>query len=187
MVDANNALLNQNNTLQCRVEKQQDEINQLTNQVNKLKQTIKLSEDVSYLADCYVSLQDECKNKINQKCDELNNLYDKHIKHDQHFIIKFKILLIIFLFVTILTSSATVYFVKHTNDLNVKLNELNSQYEIQKSLNDSCQSDLSNANKNLSDKTNELNECFTNTKTNNLTDSKQQNKVAKPNKVRQHI
>ena len=185
LVDANNALIEKNDYLQLCNEEQQNEINQLTNQVDELKYTIKLSNDVSYFADCYVLLKDEVDNKLKQKCDEFNALYNKHIRDDQNFIIKFKILLAIFLFITIITSSATIYFISHSNDLNAKVNELNSQYEVQKSLNDSCQSDLSNINKNLSDKTNELNECLVNIKNNNnITDNKKQDIVARPNKKR---
>ena len=187
LVDANNALIEKNDYLQLCNEEQQNEINQLTNQLDDLKYTINLSNDVSYFADCYVLLKDEVDSKLKQKCDEFNALYNKHIRDDQIFIIKFKILLAIFLFITIITSSATIYFISHSNDLNAKVNELNSQYEVQKSLNDSCQSDLSNINKNLSGKTNELNECLLNIKNNNITDNKKQDIVARPNKKRKRI
>lgn len=187
LVDANNALIEKNDYLQLCNEEQQYEINQLTNQVDELKYTIKLSNDVSYFADCYVLLKDEVDNKLKQKCDEFNDLYNKHIRDDQNFIIKFKILLALFLFITIITSSATIYFIIQKNDLNAKVNELNSQYETQKSLNDSCQSDLLNTNKNLSYKTNELNECLTNIKNNNNTDNNKQDIVARPNKKRKRI
>ena len=169
LVDANNALIEKNDYLQICNKEQQNEINQLTNQVNKLEHTIKLSNDVLYFADCYVLLKDEADNKI------------------KNFIIKFKILLALFLFITIITSSATIYFISHSNDLSSKVNELNSQYEVQKSLNNSCQSDLSNINKNLSDKTNELNECLINIKNNNITDNKKQDIVARPSKKRKRI
>lgn len=187
LVDANNALIEKNDYLQLCNEEQQYEINQLTNQVDELKYTIKLSNDVSYFADCYVLLKDEVDNKLKQKCDEFNDLYNKHIRDDQNFIIKFKILLALFLFITIITSSAIIYFIIQKNDLNAKVNELNSQYETQKSLNDSCQSDLLNTNKNLSYKTNELNECLTNIKNNNNTDNNKQDIVARPNKKRKRI
>lgn len=172
--------------LECQIQTLKDKNEDLKNQnsilssnYSELQKSIKLSEDVSFYADCYVQLQNECESTLSHKCNELNNLYKQHVERDTKFIVRFKVLLLLMLIITVVTSSLAVTLTYHAYDLNSKLNETQTKYkdaesnlDSQTSLYSECTSKVDALTLQVTDKSNQLNACMTNKKSSVKSDSK---------------
>lgn len=172
--------------LECQTQTLRDQIEDLKNQnsilssdFSELQKSIKLSEDVSFYADCYVQLQNECESTLSHKCNELSNLYKQHVECDTKFIVRFKVLLLLMLVITVATSSLAVTLTYHAYDLNNKLNETQTKYkdaesnlDSQASLYSECTSKVNALTLQVTDKSNQLNACMSNKKSSVKSDSK---------------
>lgn len=172
--------------LECQTQTLRDQIEDLKNQnsilssdFSELQKSIKLSEDVSFYADCYVQLQNECESTLSHKCNELSNLYKQHVECDTKFIVRFKVLLLLMLVITVVTSSLAVTLTYHAYDLNNKLNETQTKYkdaesnlDSQTSLYSECTSKVDALTLQVTDKSNQLNACMSNKKSSVKSDSK---------------
>ena len=173
----------QTQTLRDQIEDLKDQNSILSSDFSELQKSIKLSEDVSFYADCYVQLQNECESTLSHKCNELNNLYKQRVESSEKFIFRFKVLLLLMLVITAVTSSLAVTLTYHAYDLNNKLNEaqtnykdtklkLESKLDTQASLYRECTSKVDTITLQLADKSNQLNVCTSNKKSSSKSDSK---------------
>lgn len=169
----------QTRTLRGQIEDLKNQNSILSSDFSELQKSIKLSEDVSFYADCYVQLQNECESTLSHKCNELSNLYKQHVECDTKFIVRFKVLLLLMLIITVVTSSLAATLTYHAYDLNNKLNETQTKYkdaesnlDSQTSLYSECTSKVDALTLQVTDKSNQLNACISDKKSSVKSDSK---------------
>lgn len=172
--------------LECQIQDLKGQTEDLKNQnsvlssdFSELQKSIRLSDDVSFYADCYVQLQNECESTLSHKCNELNSQYKQHVENDSKFIVRFKVLLLLMLVITVATSSLAVTLTYHTYDLNNELNEAQINYkdaesklDVQTSLYKECTSKVDTLTVQIADKSNQLKVCMSNKKSSDKSDSK---------------
>ena len=166
-------------TLRDQAEDLKNQNSILSSDFSELQKSIKLSEDVSFYADCYVQLQNECESTLSHKCNELNNLYKRRVESDKKFIVRFKVLLLLMLVITFVTSSLAITLTYHTYDLSNKLNEAQTKskdtearLDTKTSLYNECTSKVDSLTLQIADKSNQLNICTSNKKSSSKSDSK---------------